>query len=200
MEKGARVTITGGRQGVGQSGTVFWKGPNNWGEGERLGVKGDDGETYWLSDDSVEAATGPAPVLEAGPTFAKGDRVAFKQGANEGTGVVFWIGESRQGPGQRLGVRDDAPEGDDDAVWIDSRFARPYNGEASSTPTAGGPSAPPAGDAPPEPPPADDAWQAPTGADDLPEGPPLDEGAIASWAPDDDEVGAVIPEDWAPGE
>lgn len=132
MDKGARVRITGGRNGVGVAGEIFWKGPNKWGKGDRFGIRGDDGETYWVSESDVEASEGPAPEPEPGPTFSKGDRVAFRAGGREGTGSVFWIGENKRGPGQRLGIRDDAPEGEDDAVWIDARFARPLEGESSA--------------------------------------------------------------------
>ena len=121
MDKGQRVRITGGRQGKDQTGTIFWKGPNKYGSGDRYGVRADDGETYWVSGDNVEATDAAAPPIDAGPTFAKGDRVAYKVRGEEGIGSVFWIGESRSGPGQRLGVR---PDGSDDAVWLDSRQAR----------------------------------------------------------------------------
>ena len=50
IDKGTRVTIIGGRRGKGQSGSVFWTGKNKWGDGDRLGVSGDDGETYWVND------------------------------------------------------------------------------------------------------------------------------------------------------
>ncbi|MCO4747611.1 MAG: hypothetical protein KC912_22640 [Proteobacteria bacterium] len=141
MEKGQRVNILKGRNGKGESGTIFWKGPNKWGEGERLGVRSDGGETFWVSDQDVEVASGSAPPQEAGPTFSKGDRVSFKDRGREGTGMVFWIGQSRHGPGQRLGVRDDAPEGSDDAVWIEATQARALEGEAPaprSAPHRGG--------------------------------------------------------------
>jgi hypothetical protein len=130
VEKGQRVTVVKGRNGKGESGTIFWKGPNKWGEGERLGVRSDSGETFWVSDQDVEATDGSAAPPQAGPTFSKGDRVSFKDRGREGTGMVFWIGESRHGPGQRLGVRDDAPEGSDDAVWIEATQARPLEGAA----------------------------------------------------------------------
>jgi len=129
VKKGARVRIVKGQKGHGVAGAVFWKGPNKWGEGERLGVRGDDGETYWVADSDVEPTTDAAPPLEAGPTFEKGARVGFKVNGREGTGTVFWTGQSRQGPGQRLGVRDDAPEGEDDAVWLDSRQAHALEAE-----------------------------------------------------------------------
>lgn len=175
MDKGARVTITGGRNGKGVSGEVFWKGANKWGSGERLGVRGEDGETYWVSDEDVELASGPAPKVEAGPTFSKGDRVMFKQRGEEGTGSVFWIGESRNGPGQRLGIRNDADP--DNAVWLDARFAKPLEGEA---PPAGG--APPAvlhddGD-------SEEPWSPPVNMDEVP-GPPIDD-AYVDYGSDED--------------
>ena len=57
IDKGTRVTIIGGRRGKGQSGSVFWTGKNKWGDGDRLGVRGDDGETYWVSDVDAEVET-----------------------------------------------------------------------------------------------------------------------------------------------
>lgn len=182
MDKGARVTITDGRQGKGVSGVIFWKGPNKWGEGERLGVRGDDGETYWVADADVEPATGaPPPVQDAGPTFAKGDRVRFKQGGREGTGSVFWTGESRQGPGQRLGIRDDDGE---DPVWIDARLAEALTDEPRSAMPPGGRAPVHLGgddeDAAP--------WVPSLSEDELPPAAPWDDADVASFAADDDDV------------
>lgn len=180
MEKGARVRITGGRNGKDETGEVFWKGPNKWGEGERLGVRGDNGETYWVADSDVELASGPAPVVEAGDTFEKGDRVRFRNRGREGTGTVFWIGESRSGPGQRLGIRDDAPEGEDDAVWIDARFAQQLDEEPGAAPSGGPRSAPRQG------PPEDyDASIPPAQSYEMPpldDGPPLDDALLDQMA------------------
>lgn len=197
MDKGARVTIVRGRQGVGVSGEIFWKGPNKYGEGDRFGIRGDDGETYWISEEDVEPAAGPPPELEPGRAYEKGDRVAFSQGGRDGTGTVFWVGQSRHGPGQRLGVRDDAPEGEDDAVWIDARLVRPLE-EGEVVPSA---PAAPAAPAPAADPAPDEDWAAPAGPDDLPE-PPPDDGYLDQWAgsvPDEDEAEG-IPPDWQPGD
>lgn len=193
MEKGDRVRITDGRQGKGQSGSVFWKGPNKYGGGERLGVRGDDGETYWVNSDDCEKDDGPAPEPEAGPTFSKGDRVAFRVRGREGTGSVFWIGESRNGPGQRLGINDDEGE---DAVWVDAIQARPLEAHEDNGPPAhpSGPAAPasalpaPASDSDEDFIPAD-FWEPSVGMDDMPDAPPLDDAEAERWAGWDDDEG-----------
>ena len=128
MDKGARVRITSGK-GRDVSGSIFWKGANKWGPGERYGVRGDDGETYWVAATDVEATTAEAPPPPAGPTFAKGDRVRFKNRGAEGTGTVFWIGQSRNGPGQRLGINDDHGE---EAVWLDAHRCEALTDEPPS--------------------------------------------------------------------
>ena len=133
IKKGSRIEITGGDNGVGTCGEVFWIGASRYSDGERYGVRGDDGDTYWVDDSEVQATNKPPPVEAAGPTFRKGDRVFFNNGGRRGTGTVFWIGQSRTGPGQRLGVRDDNPDDpDNDAVWIDARFAQPEDGEQNA--------------------------------------------------------------------
>lgn len=119
MDKGTRVKIVKGN-GKDQTGTVFWTGPDRYRSGLRLGISGDDGETYWVSEEDVEKTDSTPPPA---PTFDKGDRVRFRNRGQEGTGTVFWIGDSRSGPGQRLGIRDDSNP--DDAVWLDGRFAHP---------------------------------------------------------------------------
>lgn len=172
MDKGTRVTITGGGKGVGMHGIVFWKGPNKWGAGERLGVRADDGETYWVQDADVEEATGAPPPPE-GPRFEKGDRVAFEVGGRAGTGTVFWVGENRHGPGQRLGVRDDTPPADDDAVWLDARQAKPLSGEERT----------PAPDDEEEGVPPEYA----VSLAELPPAPPLSDDEVETWAATADE-------------
>lgn len=136
MDKGDRVTITTGN-GKGQSGAIFWTGPDKYRGGLRLGVRADDGETYWVSETEVQPATTPASSpsvapAAVGPTFGKGDRVRYRSQGQEGAGTVFWIGESRSGGGQRLGIRaDHSPE---DAVWLDARFASPLSEEDDTPP------------------------------------------------------------------
>ena len=75
----------------------------------------------------------------------------------------------------RLGVRDDAPEGEDDAVWIDARFCAALTDEPApaAAPTAAHNDGPVWDEAPPaqsyEMPPLDD-------------GPPLDDSDADRWA------------------
>ena len=154
MEKGTRVRITAG-EGEGVTGSVFWTGKDRYREGMlRLGVRGDDGETYWASQSDVNVCDDPLP---AGEHFEKDDRVQFRVRGEQGTGTVFWIGESRNGPGQRLGIRDDAnPE---DAVWLDARMVKHLDADADPGPAPAperGTPTPPAPRA--EAPPIDDAW------------------------------------------
>lgn len=130
-DKGARVEIKPNNNGAGVCGEVFWKGEKKWGDGERLGVRGDDGETYWIDDDCVEATDKTTAPPDPGNTYSKGDRVTFKSRGQEGRGTVFWIGDSRNGPGQRLGIKDDAGE---DAVWLDARFAIPLSADDDNGP------------------------------------------------------------------
>lgn len=122
FNKGDRVAITGGKKGVGVRGEVFWIGENKWGPGLRYGVKGNDGETYWLDDAKLgdekdappppEGAEPPAPMEE----LAKGTRVRIRGGAARGQlGSIFWVGENKYGPGKRYGVKGD----DDDTYWLD---------------------------------------------------------------------------------
>ena len=58
LEKGARVEITGGREGVGAEGEVFWTGDSKFGEGMRYGVKSDEGTTYWVDGAFVNELAG----------------------------------------------------------------------------------------------------------------------------------------------
>jgi len=184
MKKGDRVSITGGKKGVGVSGEIFWIGKDKFGGGERYGVRGDDGDTYWVSSKQVEAADGPAPAVEAGPTFAKGDRVSFRFKGQEGSGSVFWLGENRYGPGQRLGVR---PDDSEEAVWLDSRFAEKIEGEApapSSSP------APAGDDTPWEDTSSEEADYFGGAAGPVDDGPPLDDAYLSSME------GALPEQDW----
>ena len=135
MEKGDRVDIIGGRKGRGKSGTVFWKGENKYGPGERYGVRGDDGETYWVVEDDVQRSetSAPPPPTDS-RTYEKGDRVGFQQDGEQRFGSVFWTGKSRLG-GQRLGIR---REPDAETVWLDAFKVEPATGEAPQAPTGGG--------------------------------------------------------------
>ena len=73
MNKGDRVRVVRGRKSKGVEGTIFWEGPNKYGEGTRLGLKDADGEVHWVPSEHVELvaagqkektapkAAGPAP-------------------------------------------------------------------------------------------------------------------------------------------
>lgn len=205
--KGDRVRITGGKA-EGVTGTVFWKGQNKYGPGDRYGVRGDDGQTHWVDGGSVEATKADVPT---GHTFDKGDRVAYRVPGGEGTGTVFWVGQSRHGPGQRLGVRADHPDGEDDAVWIDGLAARPLDpGEdpGAPEPASRGRSNPYQGDRGRGAAASGGGWSggegadempsdyaAPMGMDEMPSAPPMDDASLdqlGEWVPEDQEP----PADW----
>lgn len=179
MEKGERVEIVGGRDGVGQIGAIFWKGPNKFGPGDRYGVRADDGATYWVVEAEIQRSGAPvAAPPDTGETYAKGDRVSVTQRGVESEGSVFWLGDSKAG-GQRLGIKPDSGE---EAIWIDARFVRRL-GEGSVAPAR--PKAPrankDAGDAEP--------YTPPLSMEDLPPAPPIDDDEIdwrSSEAADDD--------------
>lgn len=196
MKKGTRVEIQAG-PGEGKTGEVFWKGKNKWGDGLRLGIRGDDGETYWAADSEVQKSSKPAPKVDAGPTFEKGDRVRFQNNGQEGFGTVFWIGKSRRGPGQRLGIRDDHGP-DDDAVWLDARFAEPLSAEDEPGPREPEPHASPAprDDHADAAPPAE-VWAPQLSSEDLPPAAPVDDGWADQEAAAQDAAGEPgIPADW----
>ncbi|MCA9570148.1 MAG: hypothetical protein KC656_20020 [Myxococcales bacterium] len=183
MEKGDRVQITGGRQGRGKSGSIFWKGPNKFGPGDRFGVKGDDGATYWVLEADVRPASGDAPEAPPERTFEKGARVQLQHEGQQVTGHVFWTGQSKVG-GQRLGVR---TEPDEATVWIDARYVEPAEGgaapEARSGPQRDSAPAPTHGD--------DDVADIPHdygyGDASMAPEPPVDDD-MASWASDEEDI------------
>ena len=193
MKKGDRVKIVAG-QGEGRCGQVFWVGANKWGPGQRLGVRGDDGQTWWVSEADAESSDEPAPVVEPGPTFQRGDEVVCTVGGGQVRGTVFWVGESRRGSGQRLGVR---PDDDDEAVWLDARFARLVDGQDSAASASASASAPAPAPARQEEPGELVEYAAPLGSDEGPPVPPMDNDYIeqmaASW---DEEADVPIPDDW----
>lgn len=183
FNKGDRVQIKPGNNGGGVCGEVFWKGAKKWGDGERLGVRGDDGETYWIDDEYVEATDKTSPPPDPGDTFNKGDRVKFKNRGREGRGTVFWIGESRNGPGQRLGIDDDDGE---DAVWLDARFAKALSPDedvpaAPGAPSGGGYGGGGYGGGDQA---ADDGapWTPPVDPGAMPTPPPIDDSFADAWA------------------
>ncbi len=178
MDKGTRVRIIDG-PGRDQLGTVFWVGENRYGSGSRFGVEGDDGRTWWINDTDCEAlAGGEDPGRPEGPTFDKGDRVGWTLRGVEGTGKVFWIGESRRG-GQRLGINDDHGE---EALWLDARQVHRLEDQSEPAPQE---EASTGGSAPP----AESTWEpapAPTGPPPM-DGPPVDDGWYDSLAASVDE-------------
>lgn len=150
MDKGTRVKIVRGRQGKGVSGSIFWIGENKYGDGKRFGVRGDDGQTYWVTEEDVDAEdAAPPPPPPTGPAPEKGDRVRWTQGGASGLGEIFWVGKSKHGPGMRYGVKCD----DEETRWLDQRFVEPTD-ESAPAPSPG----PAGGGRPQSAPPASGGW------------------------------------------
>jgi len=65
VKKGDRVVITAGK-GRGKAGVVFWVGPSKYGQGLRLGLRTDGGETAWAGAHEIELE-GPAQAPRFDP-------------------------------------------------------------------------------------------------------------------------------------
>ncbi|MFK7988160.1 MAG: hypothetical protein AB8I08_19220 [Sandaracinaceae bacterium] len=75
LEKGTYVVITGGREGVGEKGEVFWSGPNKYGPGFRYGVRGEGDASFWVDGQHVEVTEGSAPPRQEKPSGGAGPRM-----------------------------------------------------------------------------------------------------------------------------
>ncbi|MCZ7687048.1 MAG: hypothetical protein M5U28_53210 [Sandaracinaceae bacterium] len=134
FDKGHRVGIVSGRSGKGMRGEVFWIGESRYGKGARYGVRGDDGETYWVDEQHLGAETDvPEPEAHE-PARApprQGARVRITRGEGAGhTGEVFWIGDRKFGRGTRYGVRaDDGGE----SFWVDDVGCEPIEGRGAGS-------------------------------------------------------------------
>jgi len=107
VDKGTRVKVFQGRKApIGTTGIIFWIGDNKYGEGKRIGLEGDNGETYWVPMDDVEATTEVNEVEASGPEPAKGSNVKWGREGEESFGTVFWFGAAKNGRGNRIGVND----------------------------------------------------------------------------------------------
>lgn len=148
LEKGARVAIVGGRKGAGVRGEIFWIGENKYGPGMRYGVRGDDAETYWVDQDHIgpEDAV-PETKIEAKPELDKGQWVEVVKGRDAGQkGEIFWVGDSKFGPGKRYGLKN----AEDETVWADGQQVEPIDPPPDAEPRAERPrGGPRASDAPP---------------------------------------------------
>lgn len=59
----------------------------------------------------------------------KGNRVVVVSGPHEGnTGTIFWVGQSKRGPGERYGVKDDRGE----TLWLDATMVEASDKAAPS--------------------------------------------------------------------
>lgn len=131
--KGDRAAILSGRN-AGVRGSVFWVGPNKFGEGMRYGLRDDHGTTHWVdgAELGAEADAPPPPEVPPKPPLDKGARVRITGGRDAGkTGEVFWVGESRYGPGMRYGVRG---PGEDETYWVDEAQVELDESAPSSAP------------------------------------------------------------------
>lgn len=186
FDKGDRAAIVGGRKGVGVRGEVFWIGENKYGSGSRYGLRGDDGDTYWIDETHLgpEGDAPPTPEYEAKPVLEKGTHVAIVKGSDAGKeGEIFWVGDSKFGPGMRYGVRGD----DAETYWADERQieVREAPAKKASAPSKAGP----ADDAPF---PSDDFDEAPRDDFDA----PFDDGGKPVTGADD--FDAPFPDDDVP--
>lgn len=182
FDKGDRAAVVSGPKNVGVRGQVFWVGQNKFGPGLRYGLRGDDGETYWVDEANIgpeEGAPPPPepPPADEGPVLQKGTRVRIT-GGRQGVGCegeIFWAGESKFGPGMRYGIRGD----DEETYWADGRHVEALE-EASEQAQGQAPDGPPAkaGGAPPPEAPLPDPDEF---ADFADEAPPDD----APFPPDD---------------
>ncbi|MFT5353201.1 MAG: hypothetical protein ACI9KE_000399 [Polyangiales bacterium] len=110
IAKGATVEITSGKEGVGQSGEVFWTGDSKFGQGMRYGVKTPDGTTYWV-DGMFVTQTAGAPA----------------GGSNE----------FREAPRSKSGSNDFSDGGFSDGGFSDSGFSdNEFSDAPASTPAA----------------------------------------------------------------
>jgi len=163
FDKGDRAAIVAGKKNVGVRGQVFWIGDNKYGEGKRYGLRGDDGETYWVDGSNIGVEDGAPPAPDAPPPkplIPKGSRVSITKGGSAGVeGEVFWSGENKYGPGNRYGIKDDEGE----THWADSNQVEQLSAPAEGASEARSSSAPKAAAGSP---PVDDA-PLPDGEDDF---------------------------------
>ncbi len=143
VEKGSRVEVFKGRKvPVGTTGEVFWVGAGTY--GTRVGLKGDDGDTYWLASDNCRPEGWAQLVVRAGDhgwdivarqleaaQIHKGDRVRFVNAEGQAfIGEVFWKERNR------LGVRVGAGEGHNgsDVLWLNTSQVEKLDGNDPHAP------------------------------------------------------------------
>lgn len=120
IAKGATVEITGGKEGVGKSGEVFWTGDSKYGQGMRYGVKTPDGTTYWVDEAFVTQTAAPAPS-ESGSRGGGEFRDDFRDGGDFRGGDFKDAGDFQDGPAPTPpAFDDDEPPLDDDDVRFDA--------------------------------------------------------------------------------
>ncbi|MEM7605891.1 MAG: hypothetical protein AAF411_11095 [Myxococcota bacterium] len=115
LTKGSTVRITGGREGVGRSGEVFWSGPNKFGPGHRYGVRDGD-DTFWVDENQIEVLQEAAAASESANEF-RDDAADFRDAGSFSDAADFEDdGPPPSGPAIADG---DFPPLDDDEAPMD---------------------------------------------------------------------------------
>lgn len=127
IAKGATVEITGGREGVGKCGEVFWVGDSKFGQGMRYGVKTPDGTTYWVDGMFVDqTAAAPAGSSDSSDSRRRETRSARSDESNDDFSDDFsddfneFSDEPASKPPTPPAFDDDEPPLDDDDVRYDA--------------------------------------------------------------------------------
>ena len=192
FNKGDRAAVVGGKSGIGVRGEVFWIGENKYGPGWRYGLRGDDGNTYWVDQNDIGREEGapppppPPPEVPQGEGFDKGARVTIIDAPN-GQGIsgnVFWVGESRYSKAPRYGIKGD----DGETYWVDHHQVEAAAGAADGSDRAAQPRQQRAPRQAPSAPPVE-APPLPLSDDDLPPEAFMDEQPLDDFSglpPDDD--------------
>ena len=110
FDKGDRVKIVSGLEGVGVVGEIFWWGESKFGEGMRAGVSGPGDTSYWVDEEHLgwpdeEIDDEVIEAAKVASQFKRGDHVRVVSGKDAGAeGTIFWWGESKFGDGMRAGI------------------------------------------------------------------------------------------------
>lgn len=110
FDKGDRVKIVSGLEGVGVVGEIFWWNKSKFGEGMRAGISGPGDTTYWVDEEHLgwpdeEIDDEVIEAAKVAAQFKRGDNVRVVSGKDAGAeGTIFWWGESKFGDGMRAGI------------------------------------------------------------------------------------------------
>lgn len=130
IAKGATVKITGGREGVGKSGEIFWVGDSKFGQGMRYGIKTPDGTTFWVDGMFVDQ-TAAAPARASGSNDSP--RTSRSSSSNEfndgGDFNEFSDVPASSMPTAPPSFDDEPPLEDDDVRYDADDFGGDFNDE-----------------------------------------------------------------------